>query len=199
MGITVGQAFPSNYMGKEDFVRGPIRCVISRVTIEPVKSEDEGEANKVLIYFAGEVYKPLICNRTNWTTCEEAFGPDSDQWVGKTIEVYHDTSIMFKGQRKGGTRVRVPAGAPMPVSVPVAFGGPVWTWAQAQAEAAAVGISKDQIVAALKAGGATNFVPGRDTAKVQDMIRAAQQPPAGDDFAAEGEAVPAATEDPLPF
>lgn len=193
MGITAGQAFPSNYMGKEDFVNGPIRCIISRVAIEPVKSDDESESNKVLVYFAGDRYKPLICNRTNWTTLEEAFGPDSDTWIGKTLEVYHDTSIMFKGQRKGGTRIRIPAGVPAPA--PVANGAVVWTWAQAQAEAAKVGLTKDQIVAALKTGGATNFVPARDTAKVQDMIRGAT-PPTGDEFATEGEVPPT---DSIPF
>lgn len=101
-------AFPSRYISKED-VATPIRATIDTVRFDTIKG-DTADEDKPVIYFRDGV-KPMILNNTNWMTIEDAYGPESDNWTGKTIELYCDPGVMFGGKRVGGVRVRVPNGA----------------------------------------------------------------------------------------
>jgi hypothetical protein len=101
------EAFPGNYLSKEDCI-APIVAVVASVSRETIKG-DNGDETKPVVHFRGAT-KPLIINLVNWDTLEQAFGDDSDGWVGQAIELYVDPSVMFAGKRVGGVRVRIPAG-----------------------------------------------------------------------------------------
>lgn len=103
-------AFPGNYLAKDD-VADPITAVVGTVNLEPVKCE-HGDEHKPVMRFRNDQLKPLILNLVNWQTIEDAYGDDSDAWIGKPIEVYCDPSVMFGGRRVGGVRVRIPKQAP---------------------------------------------------------------------------------------
>jgi len=64
--------------------------------------------------------------------------------------------------------------------------GPMWDWPDAQAQAAQVGISKDELVTALKAQGHTNYNTVRDTPTIRSLIAAKSE-------TRRGEAQPAQT------
>lgn len=100
------EAFPSKYMSKED-VDPPIIGTITSLTREKLKS-DEGDETKTVMLFKEENLKPFILNNVNWMVCEDAYGEDSDTWLGKTIELYKDPNVMFGAKRVGGVRIRVP-------------------------------------------------------------------------------------------
>lgn len=160
-------AFPSKYLGKGD-VPSPTTAIIERVDIETLTSEESGDEDKVVMHFRGSVLKPMIVNRTNFGTIEDAYG-DTDDWIGKPIEVYFDGSIMFKGKKTGGVRVRIPAGHPN--TAPLAPVGNTMTYLQAQKSCSEVGISKDELVAALKAAGHAGWNPSC-AALVASMVTA---------------------------
>jgi hypothetical protein len=100
------EAFPSKYLKKED-VPQPTTYTIATVTSTVLTSEENGDEQKVEMTFAEEGSKPAIVNRSNWATLEDAYGDDSDGWIGKPVEWFVDPSVMFKGKRTGGLRVRV--------------------------------------------------------------------------------------------
>ena len=47
-------------------------------------------------------------NVTNKRFLIDAFGRQSRGWIGKLVEMWHDASIMFGTERKGGARLRIP-------------------------------------------------------------------------------------------
>ncbi len=47
-------------------------------------------------------------NVTNKRALIDAFGRHSRGWIGKRVEMWHDPSIMFGTERKGGARIRIP-------------------------------------------------------------------------------------------
>jgi hypothetical protein len=81
--------------------------VIFTVEIEEVQNED-GKEDKPILYFTNAEFKPLILNKTNATTLEEAFGSDSKNWEGNLIELYVDPNVSFGKKRLGGIRIRIP-------------------------------------------------------------------------------------------
>lgn len=102
------EAFESKYLGKED-VGTPLVATIERVQFEEIHNDEGGKDRKPVARFGGDT-KGLILNLTNWGVLEDAYGEDSDDWIGKPVEVYFDGTVMFKGKRTGGVRVRIPVG-----------------------------------------------------------------------------------------
>lgn len=189
--MKASDAFPSKYLGKES-VTQPIVATIRQVVMEAIKGEN-GNEDKAVIYFGGGNIKPLICNRGNWTIIASIYGDDSDGWHGRPIEIYVDPTVMFGKKMVGGLRVRAPQNRPLSAN------GTGWTYPQAQAECLKAGISKDEMVAELKAKGSPGWNNNRDTPIVQQLIAAklsiAEQP--FDEF---GETVPVGdANDEIPF
>lgn len=86
---------------------------IAAVTKETVGQELE---TKPCLSFRGNT-KPMTLNKTNVRILIALFGPDSRDWVGRTINVYNDVTVVFNGS-VGGLRIRPsqqdPAPAPRP-------------------------------------------------------------------------------------
>lgn len=158
--------FPSKYLKKEDITR-PTTFTIDEVVMEDV-STDDGKDRKAVMHFKGDQSKPMILNRGNWSVLEEAYGEDSDSWSGHPVEVYVDPSVMFAGKRVGGVRVRVPDQEKAPV---------VWTMEQALALAAQASITKETVIANLKALGINGWNSEKCTPLVKDMIAKANETP----------------------
>lgn len=58
-----------------------------------------------------EFEKPLILNSTNGQIIGAITGSqESDDWIGWKIVLYTDPNVMYKGERKGGLRVRAAKG-----------------------------------------------------------------------------------------
>lgn len=102
-------AFPGNYISKED-VETPLTLTVASVTREEINDGDDGKKTKTVIHFTESAVMPMICNGTNWDAIAELYGDDSDDWTGKSIELYHDPKVMFGNKRVGGIRVRAPQG-----------------------------------------------------------------------------------------
>ena len=162
------EAFPSQYLGQKDIER-PLTAIIEAVRFEEVQG-DHGAEDKPVLFFKNDEPKKMILNNTNWGAIEDAYGDESDNWNGKSIELYVDPGIMFGNQRKGGLRIRIPHNTPAPASV-------VWTLDEALEQAAAVGIDKEELVLRLQKVGSEKYRPSRDTKLVQQIIADAEETP----------------------
>ena len=79
-------------------------------TISGVSEENAGTADAEDIKWAinfKETDKPMILNWTNMQMLEKVTGSDNtDDWNGRQIVVWFDESVQFKGEMKGGLRIR---------------------------------------------------------------------------------------------
>jgi hypothetical protein len=95
----------SRYLTKKDLDE-PITVTIDAVDLEEIEG-DNGIEEKAVLHLQEANIKPMVLNATNFETLAEITGnPDSDEWSGHQVEVYHDSSIHFRGKRTGGIRVR---------------------------------------------------------------------------------------------
>jgi hypothetical protein len=92
-------AFPSKYLKSSD-----VKAKQQIATISHLESEQVGQdkKEKPVLYFEGDV-KPMVCNRTNFETIEDAFG-DSDDWPGHKVKIYC-APTSYQGKRVDGIRV----------------------------------------------------------------------------------------------
>lgn len=100
--MKLNDAFPSKYM-KADDIEGQSETF---KTIQNVVMEDVGQENdrKPIMYFEG-AEQCLVMNKTKWSSLEEAFGADSDNWKGKSVGLSF-TKVPYAGKMVGSIAVR---------------------------------------------------------------------------------------------
>lgn len=102
----------SKYLSKEDVGEDGVILTIKGFKNESVKG-DNGDEEKVVMYFEEEEFKPMIINRTNSQLIGVATGAsNAGEARGKQIVVYNDPTISFGGKVTGGIRIKKIAGAP---------------------------------------------------------------------------------------
>lgn len=107
-----------SFLKQEDLQGRAVKVVIASVVLDDVKDTDSGKTEKKLVaHFAGKD-KALILNRTNCESLEEICGTDDyGAWVGHTVVLFTDPTVMFGGKRVGGLRIRSVQAAPPPPPV----------------------------------------------------------------------------------
>jgi len=80
-------AFPRKYLASAEVKAKPIIARVSAVEMETV-GQGADQKEKPVLYLDGQ--RPVVLNRTNFETLEEAFG-DSDNWPGHKVKVLHRT------------------------------------------------------------------------------------------------------------
>jgi len=101
----------SKYLKKEDVGRGKV-VTIDHIDRKDVSLENEPEELKYTLHFKETIAedgknKPMVLNWTNIQLCAMACGTEeTDEWVGKQIEVYDDPNVSFAGKLTGGIRIR---------------------------------------------------------------------------------------------
>jgi hypothetical protein len=91
--------FPSKYLKAEDAKAKQIVATISYMKQELVGQGQDQELKPVLYL---ENQKPIVLNKTNTETLEEAFG-DSEDWPGHKIKI-KCVKVDFGGKRVDGLR-----------------------------------------------------------------------------------------------
>ena len=97
---------------KADTIRlsGPQEFEITGVEETEFKDEKTGKLVRKLVLLFGDDQPKLTLNSTNTRELIEAFGTDdTDDWIGKTIQVVYDKNVTFGGKKVGGLRVAVPS------------------------------------------------------------------------------------------
>ena len=117
----MSQFFPSTFLKASD-LRGQMqRVVISKITETTFKDKNSPTGEKVVpeLHFQGKS-KTFTLNVTNRNELMKAFGPDGDQWIGKTIEL-HPTKTSIAGEIKDTILVGVPQGPARTAPAPAAY------------------------------------------------------------------------------
>ena len=104
---------PSNYLKAADLQGRSVKVAINIVVIETI-GEGKDAKEKPVIYFS-DAKKGLVLNRINTSRIEDSYGEETDDWSGKTVEIYPDTTD-FKGKMVDCVRVRVPSAEPQPAA-----------------------------------------------------------------------------------
>lgn len=100
--MNIRNRFQENYLRADDLT-DPIVVTISDVTEVTI-----GDDDRVVLDFSDNP-KLLPLNKTNALTLADELGDDTDEWIGKQIELYRD-KVMFQGKRTNAVRVRIPKG-----------------------------------------------------------------------------------------
>lgn len=100
--MNINGVFPSDFLKAIDLKGRTIK-----VTIEGCTMEEIGSDKKPVLHFAGKD-KGLVLNKTNASMLASAFGPETDAWAGKSIEMRPDKT-QFNGQLVDCIRVQIPA------------------------------------------------------------------------------------------
>ena len=99
--MNIDQEFPSKFLKSADLQGEAVK-----VKIKEVKKETLGDDEKLALYFVGKS-KGMILNKTNAYAIKAVYGPDTDEWIGQTIELFA-MPVEFQGRMVEGLRVRVP-------------------------------------------------------------------------------------------
>ena len=84
--MNINTAFPSTYLRHADLQGRRIVVTIERITIETM-GDGENKDTKPVVYFVG-AKKAMAFNKTNALELAMAFGDETDNWIGKQIEVF---------------------------------------------------------------------------------------------------------------
>jgi hypothetical protein len=107
--MRASDAFPSKYVKAADVKAKSIVAVISHLAQEKI-GQGQDQQEKHVLHF--ENAKPLVLNRTNWESLEDAFG-DSDGWSGHKIKLYA-ARTQYQGKMVDAVRVQPIAPKPAP-------------------------------------------------------------------------------------
>lgn len=151
------EAFGSNYLCQDDLPQ-PHTATVRTVGKEMMNEDNGGQREKPVVYFHNGT-KPLVLNMINWDTLENAYGPDSENWIDKPVELYVDPHVMFGSRRVGGIRIRIPKGDNSPIN-----------FEKAQALCREVGSSREELIEHLRKNGRSGYNAARDSQLVREFI-----------------------------
>jgi hypothetical protein len=115
--MNIDELKTSRFLKKED-CEEPITVTIDHVEKQNVAEMGEPEELKYCLFFRNGT-KPIVLNSTNGQLIARALGSkNSDDWVGKQIELYCDSNVTFGGKLVGGIRVRPAPQSAQPVEEP---------------------------------------------------------------------------------
>lgn len=108
--MNIGAAFSSKYLKASDIPEDhPVIVRIDRVEVEDVGGKDKQE-EKPVAYFIGK-QKGMVLNKTNAGVISKAYGAETDDWHGKTVQII-STEVEFQGDMVAALRIRIPKAAP---------------------------------------------------------------------------------------
>lgn len=94
----------SKFLKATDYPR-PATLTIEQVSEELIGQDKE---RKGVMYFQ-RVEKALILNKTNIAALIEIMNStESEEWIGKQVEIYTDPNVMYAGKRTPALRLRAP-------------------------------------------------------------------------------------------
>ena len=92
----------------------------AQAQISNVTAEDFDEGQKLVLHFAGKE-QGMVLNKTNTSVVMDLYGDETDDWVGKVVEVF-PTKVDFGGKLVDALRLRQPVApaVPLETAAPVA-------------------------------------------------------------------------------
>ena len=186
--MNIKDAKESKYISKKELAL-PITATIASCEMEAIQMEGNQSQNKAVMRFR-EPIKPWIVGTQTLEVIGSWWGEETERWVGKRIELYHDANITFKGKVTGGTRARLPQGQQAGGN-----GTPQYpTLGDVFVACEITGVAKETMIAEFKARGIKSYIAAQHSALVQSVLDAAGALPAenlpGEEQAPKGDRIP---------
>ena len=89
----------SDQINADDLLAGPLTITVSKVTIRP------GTEQPVSIHFEGDGGKPWKPCKSMARVMVHCWGPDANNYIGRTMTLYCDPSVRWGGMEVGGIRI----------------------------------------------------------------------------------------------
>jgi hypothetical protein len=106
--MNINELKTSRFLRKED-CNGDTGIDVTIDHVQKMNVAELGEKPefKWCLFFRDGI-KPMVLNSTNGQLIARALGSrESDDWTGKSIQLYNEANVSFAGQLVGGIRVRV--------------------------------------------------------------------------------------------
>jgi hypothetical protein len=84
------QLFPSKYFAAADLTK-PLNVVIEGSSVEKLNDPNGGVDEKLVLRFTKQK-KRLVVNKTNYNSIADLHGDETEDWGGKSIQLYADTT-----------------------------------------------------------------------------------------------------------
>lgn len=99
--MKISSAFPSEFIKAADLQGRDVKVVISGVKVKTI-----GDDTKPVVYFQGKE-RGLVLNKTNANIIAQAYGDDTDEWIGFEVELY-SAMVQYQSNMVEAIRVRIP-------------------------------------------------------------------------------------------
>ena len=98
--MDINAAFPGAYLKASDLKGKHVSITMDRVEMKEV-----GDGLKPVLYFVGKEIG-FVLNKTNGSIISEMYGPETDDWHGKTVKLY-PARVEFQGKIVDAIRVQL--------------------------------------------------------------------------------------------
>ncbi len=102
--MKVNDLIDSKFLKQTD-VPDPVAVTFQSLKKMNMARDDEDPDYRWTAKFS-EFAKPMVLNVTNIKRCAKSLGDDTEDWMGKQMELYCDPDIEFGGNIVGGLRLR---------------------------------------------------------------------------------------------
>lgn len=102
--MNVNQMFPSRYVTALDLNGSDVTACIKIVVMEGMKNRNNKTESKPVVIFE-RATKGMVLNKTNAMTIASLYGPETDNWVGKSVTLYA-TEVEAFGKQTKAIRIR---------------------------------------------------------------------------------------------
>ncbi len=101
----INTMMPSKFLKKGDVDEKGSIATIKAIDTDNVGTDDKPEKKWVMHF--DEFDKPLVLNKTNLRRAATIFkSEETDDWIGKKINLFFDPFVEFAGEMKGGLRLK---------------------------------------------------------------------------------------------
>jgi hypothetical protein len=112
----ISDLYSSKHLKPADLGGRPGTVTIKEVTVEAFQNDGDN-VRKAVLQFDPNIIKPLVVNKTNYLILAQAYGANTDAWIGRQI-VLSPSMTPFKGKMVETIRVE-----PLPTRTAPAVNG----------------------------------------------------------------------------
>src|SRR4051812_19975879 len=89
----------SDQINSDDLLAGPITITITKVDIRP------GTEQPISVFYEGDNGKPWKPGKSMARVMVTCWGPDANNYIGRSVTLFCDTTVTWGGMAVGGIRI----------------------------------------------------------------------------------------------
>ena len=104
--MNMNDTIASKYLKAADLKGRTVKVCIDSVSMDDLSQDNKPPEIKACVKLRDRK-KSWVLNRTNTVSLIKFFGPESNDWAGKTVELYA-VDVMVNNEQKEGLRCKLP-------------------------------------------------------------------------------------------